>query len=743
MSSLSTPTTEINELASDLRASTFEYSQPTERASLSRRSTAAARRSSVGDYSNSANCGVGEQAQECASSDEDAAVDLRDNESRTKLPLRVKLAFGCPKGAVVSIYMLITVHAMLYYEYLGAKLAYLAFFTAFARSFDVLVSPLMSWWSDSARTKWGRRRPFIAVGCVCFSFTAIMLLSPGVVAPYLKNDSKGISYYYGIFYLLFFLSDDLCNIPYNALGPELTEDTVERSNMYFVQGVFGLVGTLVGAVSPPAVETGLGLSKDWSFCLVGLFFGFYFVAAQLNLVYNIRERQASMKQDTVPMVTSITRAVRNKPFSVLLTACFLDAVGWFATAATMPFYLKYVVRPSVYSDMSDEMWLAIGFAIFFCCGIFATPVWLACMKRFGKYKTWLGFNVMSGVSYALFAFVGEGSIKAMLLIIALNGAPLGARFLNDSTLADTIDYDEFLSGERREAQFTMLNAFVPKVVSIPMQAIPLALIAASGFVESVDGEPQAQPPAVKAIIQVIYIALPVLMNVCSFLVKLRYPIKAEATNRLISEGVALHTAGVAALDPITKKLVQPKTVKTAEEKNNGALLDHFSSNDLAKLAEEGNTSQLLANLRFRFFFASSLVVMCLVGVITTFDFLDDSVLSVVPALFQIGFALSTLYAFFTVLRVKAAKELNGKGVETTFIRQWRLTIDDGDKRRANEVDPVKENPLEVAMKLRDAIIKVTRSKEVMSAENAMQPAADAEKKGVGRKSMEIFSVDRV
>jgi Na+/melibiose symporter-like transporter len=101
-----------------------------------------------------------------------------------------------------------------------------------------------------------------------------------------------------------------------------------------------MVGTLIGAAGPPAVEMGMGVSKEWSFCLVGIFFGIYFITTQLHLVWRLRERTESQKQKAVPLVTSMNRAFRNDPFKRLLFASFLDSVGWFAVAATMPFYLK-------------------------------------------------------------------------------------------------------------------------------------------------------------------------------------------------------------------------------------------------------------------------------------------------------------------------------------------------------------------------------------------------------------------
>lgn len=94
-----------------------------------------------------------------------------------------------------------------------------------------------------------------------------------------------------------------------------------------------------------------------------------------------RRRAESQKQAPVPLVTSMNRALRNDPFSRILLASFLDSVGWFALAATMPFYLQYVVRPGAYSDTSDEVWLAIGLVMFFISAIIATPFWLWCCKR--------------------------------------------------------------------------------------------------------------------------------------------------------------------------------------------------------------------------------------------------------------------------------------------------------------------------------------------------------------------------
>jgi hypothetical protein len=283
---------------------------------------------------------------------------------------------------------------------------------------------------------------------------------------------------------------------------------------------------------------------------------------------------------------------------------------------------------------------------------------------------------MNGITNSLFVFVGEGDIWPAMLVTCLNGAPLGARFLNDSTLADTIDYDEFMTGERREAQFTMFISFVPKVVSIPTQALPIALIAAAGFVESVDGVAQEQPAAVRNVISVIYIAFPVVMNAFSFYVKYYYPITNEGMNRAISDGIALHACGLPAEDPITKKIVPPVGNMSTEERDKGDLLDHFSLNDLKTLSQSANTDFLFHQLTKRRWLGLFLFVCCISGVVGTFNLLESNALNFVPSMFQIGIGLCMMYILIVTLRISAADSLRKEGVEVEFVRKWRNSIGD-------------------------------------------------------------------
>merc|ERR1719181_761860 len=112
----------------------------------------------------------------------------------------------------------------------------------------------------------------------------------------------------------------------------------------------------------------------------------------------------------------------------------------------------------------------------------------------------MSFSLAHGVACLGYLFLGEGQIMPLFIVSALNGIPFGAKFLNDSILADIVDYDEFLTANRKEATYFMAKSFIPKVVQIPAAVLPIAFLPSIGYVQPVNALVQPQP-----MICVIYI----------------------------------------------------------------------------------------------------------------------------------------------------------------------------------------------------------------------------------------------
>jgi len=158
-------------------------------------------------------------------------------EESKSLSTLITHSYTMPTFSTLPVVMLLAVYLNVFYESLGCNLAYLSFFIALARGLDVVSDPLMSFISDSSRLKkgfWlsGRRRPFMLTGCFFYALFLFCLLSPPELSP------PALSIYFGAFYILFFLASTFTCIPYDALGPELTDDYEDRSHLFFVSGLY-------------------------------------------------------------------------------------------------------------------------------------------------------------------------------------------------------------------------------------------------------------------------------------------------------------------------------------------------------------------------------------------------------------------------------------------------------------------------------------------------------------------------
>ena len=176
--------------------------------------------------------------------------------------------------------------------------------------------------------------------------------------------------------------------------------------------------------------------------------------------------------------------------------------------------------------------------------------------------------------------LGPGDTWLLLVLICWAGLGFGAGlFLTPSMQADVIDYDEFYTGKRREAQYTAFWSMLPKFVAIPSAAIPIAVLASLGYIPNA-----VQAPRVVFAIRAIFALTPAVCSTLSFLIARRFPI-TEAIHSTILEGIERHERGQAAFDPMTGLMVAAP--KAGRDEDVGWFLDYFSTSELKRYLARG------------------------------------------------------------------------------------------------------------------------------------------------------------
>ncbi len=567
-----------------------------------------------------------------------------------RLPWTLKLVYGAPNFAGAA--MIIPIFVLMpkfYADVVLVPLGYLAIAIAVARSLDALSDPFLGWISDRTQTRWGRRRPYIVVGAPLCALAFFALLNP----PW--GLSGGIAaLWFGTTFILYFLFSTIYGLSHYALGPELTLDYHERSSLFAVRESFTILGTIAASAAPGFMMKA-GMPERRVFFVLGIAFGLTLTALYWLLALRVKERRDFVERKSNPLVPGIRRALRNRPFAILLASYVVGSVTGAIPATMLPFFNAYVIRPH-----NPDLWLSIELLGYFGFGFLSLPLWLAGARRFGKLPAWLASFVAGITGGGAMFFLGKGDVYPLLVLICWAGCGFGAGlFLTPAMQADVIDYDEFYTGKRREAQYGAFWAILPKFVAIPSAAIPIAILASLGYVPNA-----AQSPPVILAIKGIFALGPAIFATLSFMIARTYPID-EAAHRAILEGITLHAQGLPAPDPLTSRMVPPPHSNGIDEET-GWFLDYFSAGELRRYLARGGGSPVRDVWRAA---ALSLAVFGLSAwyVLQRMDSLrNDPGAMVSLCVVAAGFAFTVF--LFHMMRLRPARSLATGRVSSDMIR---------------------------------------------------------------------------
>jgi len=563
----------------------------------------------------------------------------------------VKVVYGAPTFAGAAVAIPILIHMPKFYsDVVLVPVGWIAMAIAMARGLDAITDPAMGWVSDRTRSRFGRRRPWIALGVPLCAVSLIALFGPPTsLAPHQAGA------WFAISFALYFLLHTVYEIPYQGLGLELTDDYDERSSLFSWRMAFVIAGTLIASAAP-GVLAGFGVEEPRTqMRLVAAVYGSALVVLFAVLVFTVPERPEFARREANPLVPGVRRALRNRPFRILFVTFVVGSLPAAIPALMVPFYTSYVIQPE-----NPERVLALFLVLYFGSGFFFLPFWVWAAKRFGKLEAWLG-SFFIGISAGIGLFFGEkGDVLYVALLHVWAGLAFGAGgLLVPAMQADVVDYDELRTGKRREAQFAAFWAIVPKFVAIPGAALPIAVLATIGYVPN-----RTQTEDVQLGIKIIYALMPAFFATISFFLARLYPI-SEVIHAGIKQGIEAHRRGECARDPLTGETLAPASERAVDEAT-GWFLDYFSPKELMRTTRAGAvglTRSVGVKLALSLLVTAGFASVALAGVenLSTQPGLG-TVLSVVGG----GFALTG--ACFHALRLGKALQMEADPVAAEVVK---------------------------------------------------------------------------
>ena len=331
-----------------------------------------------------------------------------------------------------------------------------------ARIFDALNDPIMGNIIERTRTRWGKFKPWLVIG----------ILSTSVVVYLAFNtDLQGWSFvwFFGIIYFMYSITYTMHDISYWGMVPALSSDANARNQFTARATLFAGIGGTVANVLIPMFTVGdmaIGGSTTTAYGIIALI---VCILAPLFLCFTIFGVREKREYTDAPPVSfkKIWKTITGNDQLLWISLIFLlQQIG-------NGFIVSGIGSTYIYFDFGYEGGL---FSLFSIVGMSVTAflmIFYPAISRKIKRKKLMGIlAAISLVGYAVMLaaglFLPSDMTKFWMVVVGYmlsNFGQYGYYLIMMISIINTVEYNEYRTGERDEAIIASLRPFLTKLAS--------------------------------------------------------------------------------------------------------------------------------------------------------------------------------------------------------------------------------------------------------------------------------------
>ena len=328
------------------------------------------------------------------------------------------------------------------------------------RVIEALDDPLIGYWSDRTRSRWGRRIPFVLAATPFVPIFFVLLWMPPDAGESLRN----VLYLFVVLWF-FHLFSTLSGGPFESLLPEIAPRHDDRLSIVSWQVLFGVIGAVLALV-----VSGL-IADAWGFRGMAILIAVVAVVSRYVALGGAWRRAVATARDSgdQPSMPSfrhaVTACLRNDQFLVFLPSFILYNMGVQMMIGVLPFLVSEVLEQENAGTLVAAInGTAIGFLLL------ALPVIVTVARRRSKRLVYRTGMLFAALYFPLLFFVGFLPVVPPVIqalgFAALLGLPLApVQTFPNALIADITDYDTLRTGMRREGTYYATQATLEKTAS--------------------------------------------------------------------------------------------------------------------------------------------------------------------------------------------------------------------------------------------------------------------------------------
>ncbi len=371
----------------------------------------------------------------------------------TNYAKRNRYAFGLGTVGRDMLYNLVSMYFMYYLtDVLNLSDSTMWYMTAALtalRIFDAVNDPIMGVLVDNTKTRWGKFKPWIAIGGVIGGILTVLLFTDLGI--------RGIGYV--ISFIIIYLTWDLTyganDIAYWSMLPSLSIDQGEREKTGSFARICANIGMYIGVIGIPAVTGALGNGTDaWFIVAVGIV-----VLSLLFLCFTLfgvkEDRSIKTSTDTTSLKEMFGVLFKNDQLLFVAISMALFMIGYVTTTSFGIYFFKYAFK-------NEGMYMVFA-GILGVSQLLALSIFPGLMKKYDRKQLYTFSTILVVVGYIVFFLAPMNMIPIGVAGILLFVGQAFIQVLMLMFLADTVEYGQWKLGRRNESITFSVQPFINKI----------------------------------------------------------------------------------------------------------------------------------------------------------------------------------------------------------------------------------------------------------------------------------------
>lgn len=331
-----------------------------------------------------------------------------------------------------------------------------------ARIFDALNDPIMGNIIERTRTRWGKFKPWLVIGIISTSVVVYLAFN---------TDLQGWSFvwFFGVIYFLYSIAYTMHDISYWGMVPALSSDANARNQFASRATLFAGIGGTLASVLIPMFTIGdkaIGGSTTTAYGVISLIICIIAPLFLCFTIFGVREKREYNDAPPVSLKKIWTTIIGNDQLLWISLIFLLQQIGNGLIVGGIG--STYIYFDFGYNGGLFSLFTIVGMSVTAFLMIFYPAI----SRKLPRKKFMSVLLAISLVGYALMLIAGLAMPAEMpkFWVITVgymlsNFGQYGFYLVMMISIINTVEYNEYKSGDRDEAIIASLRPFLTKMSS--------------------------------------------------------------------------------------------------------------------------------------------------------------------------------------------------------------------------------------------------------------------------------------